>query len=118
MYSEDKEEKTDNLVEMQEIIRDVSVSYRLYLLSRRDFLLGIFIGVSGSIIAGYVIQIDILLSSEQYTLLDLVIRLGLLLSVLIYTVFRYRKRTEDYERAIKGMLERNKEISEEIKKRK
>jgi hypothetical protein len=103
---------------MHKLIRDVTVSYRLYILSRRDFLLDILIGVSGSIIAGHIVQLDNLLTSGEYSILDLFTRLGIHFSVLIYTVLNYCKRTEDYERATRGMLKRNKEISDEINKRK
>ncbi len=117
MSSEKDKESKEELVEMQEIIRDVSVSYRLYLLSRRDFLLGILIGVSGSIIAGYIVQLDLLLFSGKHSVIGLILRLGVLFSVLIYVVLSFRKRTEDYKRAVEGMLERNKQISEKIRDR-
>ena len=91
MSSDNNNDSKEELLEMQKLIRDVSVSYRLYLLSRRDFLLGILIGVSGSIIAGNIVQLDNLLTSGEYSILGLIIRLGILFSILIYAMLNYRK---------------------------
>ena len=48
----------EELLKKREAIHEASLSYRMYLLSRRGFLRGIIIGVTGSITSGYFIQLD------------------------------------------------------------
>lgn len=43
-----------------EIIQDMSLSYRIYLLSRNDFVFGVLIGVLSSLAIGYLMQIDLM----------------------------------------------------------
>ena len=115
MCSQNSSAQKEELIEKQEILREASLSYRMYVLSRRDFLYGILIGVSGSIFAGYVVQLDILIFSKGYSIPSLMVRLCILFSVVIYSVFNYRRRTKYYERAISNMVKSRETLSEQIK---
>ena len=94
----------EELQEKRDAIHEAALSYRMYLLSRRDFLRGIIIGVTGSITAGYIIQLDQLLFGD-YTVVSIGFRILVFLGILGYFMFQYQKRTGEYERAIKTMLE-------------
>ncbi|MCW4014718.1 MAG: hypothetical protein NWF07_17255 [Candidatus Bathyarchaeota archaeon] len=94
-------------------IHEASLSYRMYLLSRRDFLRGIIIGVTGSITSGYFIQLDQLFFGN-YTVVSLSFRILLFLSILGYFMLLYQKRTEKYEIAIKTMMETINQIDDSI----
>ena len=94
----------EELQEKRDAIHEATLRYRMYLLSRRDFLRGIIIGVTGSITAGYIIQLDQLLFGD-YTVVSIGFRILLFLAILGYFLLQYQKRTEEYEAAIKTMLE-------------
>lgn len=99
-----------------EKIQEMSLSYRIYLLSRRDFVSGVLIGVFSSLSIGYLTRIDDLFSNQNLSFSAVLIRLVLSASVLGYLLYNHRKRTEAYETLLKKMSERTQKLSEELKK--
>ena len=99
-----------------EKIQEMSLSYRIYLLSRRDFVSGVLIGVFSSLSMGYLTRIDDLLTNQNLTVSAVFIRLVLSSAVLGYLLYNHRKRTAGYETLLKKMSERTQRLSEEIKR--
>jgi hypothetical protein len=104
------------LEEQRSRIRDVSSSYRIYLMSRRDFLIGVSIGITGSIASGYIIQLDRILFLENPNTLNIGFRILIILFLLFYLSYRYRKRTKNLEEVLQRMNKRISEINELLKK--
>ena len=99
-----------------EKIQEMSLSYRIYLLSRRDFVSGVLIGVFSSLSIGYLTQIDNLFSNQNLTFSAVIIRLLVSSSVLGYLLYNHRKRTDAYETLLKKMSQRTQRLTEELKK--
>ena len=93
----------------------MSLSYRIYLLSRRDFVSGVLIGVFSSLSIGYLTKIDDLLSNQNLSFSAVIIRLLISSSVLGYLLYNHRKRTDAYETLLKKMSERTQRLTEELK---
>ena len=98
-----------------EKIQEMSLSYRIYLLSRRDFVSGVLIGVFSSLSIGYLTKIDDLLSNHNLSFSAVIIRLLISSSVLGYLLYNHRKRTDAYETLLKKMSERTQRLTEELK---
>ena len=98
-----------------EKIQEMSLSYRIYLLSRRDFVSGVLIGVFSSLSIGYLTKIDDLLSNQNLSFSAVIIRLLISSSVLGYLLYNHRKRTDAYETLLKKMSERTQRLTEELK---
>ena len=97
-----------------EKIQEMSLSYRIYLLSRRDFVSGVLIGVFSSLSIGYLTKIDDLLSNQNLSFSAVIIRLLISSSVLGYLLYNHRKRTDAYETLLKKMSERTQRLTEEL----
>ena len=104
----------EKLAELEKI-QEMSLSYRIYLLTRRDFVSGVLIGVISSMTIGYLNQLDLILNNMTNSLSSVIIRLLLSASILGYLLYSNRKRTKAYETLLKKMSERTQKISEELK---
>jgi hypothetical protein len=96
-----------------EKIQDMSLSYRIYLLSRRDFLSGVLIGVASSLALGYLTQLDATLNKGELSAASLGIRVLVSCGALGYLVYGHRKRTQGYETLLNKMSIRIQRLSEE-----
>ncbi|MBN2334528.1 hypothetical protein JXL21_03140 [Candidatus Bathyarchaeota archaeon] len=112
MTAEPKEEEVQKLEDQKEKIREVSFAYKMYVFSRRDFLLGIAIGITGSLTAAYLVELDrVLFQVARFTPVEVVVRILGLSLALGYVVHRYRQRTSQYEESMRKMSERMDEIN-------
>ena len=100
-----------------EKIQDMSLSYRIYLLSRRDFISGVLIGVASSLTLGYLIQLDVILNKGELSVASLILRLMVSSGVLGYLVYSHRKRTQGYETLLNKLSIRIQKLSEEADSR-
>lgn len=107
----------DKLAEIEKI-QEMSLSYRIYLLSRRDFVSGVLIGVFSSLAIGYLTRIEDLLTNQNLSLSAVLIRLVISSAVLAYLLYNHRKRTAGYEILLKKMSEKRQKLSEEINQEK
>ena len=109
------EKEDSSIITQKERIQDFTFAYRMYISSRRDFLLGIALGVTGSITASYIVELDrTLFPYSSNPVFSILFRILLLQLVLVYLVNRYRWRTRNYENSLKGMVKRIEEINQEI----
>ena len=97
-----------------EKIQDMSLSYRVYLLSRRDFLSGVLIGVASSVALSYVTMLDMVINEGDLSVASVVLRVMVSSGVLGYLVYNHRRRTRGYEKLLKKMSERIQKLSEEL----
>jgi len=105
--------------EQKEKIQDVSFAYRMNVSARRDFLLGIAIGITGSLTAAYLVELDRrLFDASAFTVLDIMVRITVLLALLVFVVRRYHARTQRYEDSLRAMSERLTEINRRLEEAK
>lgn len=87
----------------------------MYVSARRDFLLGITIGITGSLTAAYLVELDrLLFDASTFTVLDILVRVAVLLALLVFVVRRYHTRTQLYEISLKAVSERLTEINRQL----
>ncbi len=98
-----------------EKIQEMSLSYRIYLLSRRDFVSAVLIGVASSLTISYLTQLDLILSNHNITIFSVLVRVIISSGFLGYLLYSHRKRTKVYETLLKKMSERTQRLSEELK---
>lgn len=111
MTAEHGEEEIQKLEKQKEIIREVSFAYKMYVSSRRDFLLGIAIGVTGSLTSAYLVELDrTLFDVARFTSAEVAARIIGLSLILGYVVRRYRQRTRQFEESVRNMSDRIDEI--------
>jgi len=112
-------DEASSMEEQKDKIQDVSFAYRMYVSARRDFLLGIAIGITGSLTAAYLVELDRrLFDAPTFTVLDILVRIAVLLALLIFVVRRYHARTQRYEDSLKAMSERLTEINRRLEEAK
>ena len=112
-------DEASSMEEQKEKIQDVSFAYRMYVSARRDFLLGIAIGITGSLTAGYLVELDRwLFDASTFTVMDILVRVAVLLALLVFVVRRYHARTQLYETSLKAMSERLTEINRRLEEAK
>lgn len=97
-----------------EKIQEMSLSYRVYLLSRRDFLSGVLIGVASSAALSYVTMLDMIINEGGLSVASVIVRVMVSSGVLGYLVYNHRRRTRGYETLLKKMSERIQRLSEEV----
>ncbi len=105
---------TEEKAAQKETIQELSLSYRIYLLSRRDFQYGVLIGVSSSLAINYLAQLDVQLNNGALTTTNIIARVLLSFGILGYLIYIHRKRTKNYETLLKKMSEKVQKINEEI----
>jgi hypothetical protein len=105
---------TEEKAAQKETIQELSLSYRIYLLSRRDFQNGVLIGVSSSLAINYLAQLDVQLNNGALTTIDIIVRVLLSFGILGYLIYNHRKRTKNYETLLKKISEKVQKINEEI----
>jgi len=99
--------------EQVERLQDLSLSYHMYLLGKRGFLTGVIIGVSGSITASYLIELDLLLF-KPFSLFGLILRIVGMGSVLGYFIYNNRKRLKQIETLLKRIHDRSEKLQSEL----
>jgi hypothetical protein len=109
--------KGDAIILQKEKIQDFSFAYRMYISARKDFVTGIALGITGSITASYIVQLDkTIFNFSSNNVFEILIRIFLLQLILLYIINRYRWRTRIYENSLKGMIERIDEINRDLEK--
>ncbi len=96
-----------------EKMQEISLSYRIYLLSRRDFYSGVLIGVLSSLVISYITQMDALIN-DNLSLIGVAIRFVVSTTVLGYFINSHRERTKRYDVLVKKMSERVQKLQEEL----
>jgi hypothetical protein len=110
-----EKDKVSSMEEQKEKIQDVSFAYRMHVSARRDFILGIAIGITGSLTAAYLVELDRrLFDVSTFTVPDILVRVVILLTLLVFVVRRYHARTQLYEDSLKAMSERLTEINRQL----
>ena len=97
---------------MLEIIDEQINEFQNILISRRDFILGMSLGILGNVIASYIIEFDTMVFPlKAYGILLRVIIIG---SALGYVLYRYWRANKDYEARIRSLLNTRDRIEDRI----
>jgi hypothetical protein len=101
--------------DQKEKIQDFSFAYKMYISARKDFTLGIALGITGSITAAYLVELDKTLFNYSINpVIEIIFRIFILQLILLYLINRYRWRTKIYENSLKGMIKRIEEINRDL----
>lgn len=111
------ESNIETVKSQKEKIQEFSFAYRMYISARRDFLTGVALGITGSISAAYIVELDkIIFNFSSKTVFPILIRIFLLILLLLYLIHKYSQRTRSYENSLKGMIERIDELKHDLDK--
>jgi hypothetical protein len=68
-------ETEEAMILQKEKIQDFSFAYRMYISARRDFVIGVTLGITGSIFAAYIVELDkTVFNFSSFTVIDILIR--------------------------------------------
>lgn len=98
-------------------LEELGSSYRIMISSRNDFVLGIFIGLTSSILVSYITELERLMNPQGgFSIEELILRIGVLFLALGLVLYIYWRKTVKFRDVSRRISQRIIDLNNKIRK--